>query len=161
MVRNGWDVCRSVESWSATHSIVRRGERHDWWGAERRKWHLLLDQLVVDESDLAPPIEAMRQWREQRQMAAVEWILAMRYGHRELESAPRSVLAVRYEDLLRDPETTLQSILSFCDLASDTRVVEYAARVVRKATPPDPFDVDTLVAGAFHDTLERLGYGTA
>ena len=161
VVRNGWTVCRSVERWSREHGTWRHGERHDWWGADGRKWHLLLDQVVVDEPDLAPAIEAMRQWSDQKQMAAVEWIVAMRYGHRELESAPQSVLAVRFEDLLGDPQSALRSILRFCDLAADAAVLEYAAGVIREIESVAPFEVDAAVRDAFCNTLERLGYEPA
>ena len=41
LLRNGADTCQSIAAWSA-----RLGsDRCDWWGHNRRKWHLLVEQL--------------------------------------------------------------------------------------------------------------------
>lgn len=160
VVRDGWQVCRSVERWCDAHGVDKRGEWHDWWGAGRRKWNLLLDQIAVDEPDLSPQIETMRRWQDQRQMAAIEWILAMRYGLRQLEAAPDAVSMVRYEDLVSAPAETMLETLRFCSLSEDPAVVRYATQVAHAATPGQPFDLPPAVEAAFVDVLERLGYQT-
>ena len=159
-VRDGWDVCRSVEAWSERHGVDRHGERHDWWGAARRKWDLLLDQVAAQEADLAPHVETMRAWRDQRQMAAVEWTLAMRYGLRHVAAAPESVAVVRYEQLVASPGQTLAEVLRFCSLPDDPAVIDYARRVVRPARTRGPFELEPPIAPAFGEVAARLEYPT-
>jgi hypothetical protein len=160
LVRDGWQVCRSVERWSRDHGVRRGAVRHDWWGTGGRKWRLLLDQVAVDEPDLAPHVEAMRGWRDQRQMAAVEWILAMRYGQRQMEAAPGAVAAVRYEELTRSPAAALAAVLGFCDLPAASVVADYARRVTRPPGTGAPFPLEPAVAPAFAELAARLGYST-
>jgi hypothetical protein len=42
LLRNGADICQSIENWSGAHGDAEV----DWWGLDDQKWRLLVDQLV-------------------------------------------------------------------------------------------------------------------
>lgn len=156
-VRNGWALCRSVERWSTRHRRVVGNEVHDWWGADRRKWRLLVEQLAVAEPDLEPAAAELAALEDQRQMAALEWILASRHAARQLDRSA-DILPVRYEDLTASPQATIASVLEFCQLPPDERVDTYCRDAVRPAAPAPPFALPRALEGPFRRVLERWGY---
>ena len=44
LVRNGWDTCHSIATWSKRLGAQINSEKHDWWGVDDRKWRLLVEQ---------------------------------------------------------------------------------------------------------------------
>lgn len=157
VVREGWSVCRSVERWSRAHGRSVRGETHDWWGAGRRKWRLMLEQLVTREPDLAGQRTRLQTLDDQRQMAALEWILASRYARRALD-ADEPISVVRYEDLTADPIPTVERLLEECGLRPHPRIESYCRRAVRPGAPGDPFELLPVLARPFAEALAWWGY---
>ncbi|MDX1645012.1 MAG: sulfotransferase [Thermoanaerobaculia bacterium] len=156
-VRNGWAVCRSVERWSTRHRRTVGDEVHDWWGADRRKWRLLVEQLAAREPDLEPAAAELATLEDQRQMAALEWILTSRHAARQLERSA-DILPVRYEELTASPLATIASVLEFCHLPSDERVDAYCRDAVRPAEPARPFALPEALEEPFQRALEQWGY---
>lgn len=160
LVRNGWDTCHSIEGWSARLGKQIGEESHDWWGVDRRKWNLLIDQIVPEHQDLAPHAAAMRSWTKQADMAAVEWIVTMREGLRLLQEYPADVMRVDYEKLCRDPRQIMQEIATFLELAAgDEPFLDYAEQTLKPLPDRQPFALSPLTMGAFEETMEQLGYG--
>ena len=58
-VREGAATCASIRHWSERLGTKVRGEKHDWWGADDRKWHLLVEQIIPEHPDLAAHAEKM------------------------------------------------------------------------------------------------------
>lgn len=158
LTRNGRDVCQSIHRWSERHRVHRRGETHDWWGADRRKWRALLEQLVPGEPALEERAGQLAQFDDDRQMAAVEWCLAMRAGLREAERFPDLVHLFRFEDLTRRPAEQIGRIMAFCQLADDPVVERYAVDAIRPPAAYDRFDLDPAIAPLFEDQMTALGY---
>lgn len=157
VVRDGWTVCRSVERWSRAHRRVVRGETHDWWGAERRKWRLLIEQLVPREPDLAAEVNRLSSLDDQRQMAAVEWILAGRHARRA--GANRDdPLVVRYEDLTGDPVGALERVCRHCELVFDDRLASYCRHAVHAGPLAEPFELSPALERPFRRALAEWGY---
>ncbi len=160
LVRNGYDTCASIDSWSARHgeagpdSVIT-----DWWGTNRRKWHYLVDQLAAGDTDLAPALDAIRDFDKQADMAAVEWLLTMREGLRARQQSPADMLLLRYEDLLTQPVDSMREVLEFCELAAAPAVIEYARENLR---PPQHRDkaltLHPAIEEPFARTLAELGY---
>ncbi len=158
LVRNGWDTCRSIEEWSRRLGGDRDGVSHDWWGVDRRKWRLL-QELVATEPLLAAHAEELARVTDHREMAAVEWVVAMQEGRRQLAADPARVLRVRYEDLASaDPVPALREVLRFCELPEDARLFDYARRVLLPARSAPPVALGPALAPAFRQTLAALGY---
>ncbi|MBT8421961.1 MAG: sulfotransferase [Gammaproteobacteria bacterium] len=162
LVRNGMDTCLSVSAWSDRHGATTSGERSepaaDWWGVGRRKWSLLIDQLLEDNSALAPHKEALRQLNNQTDMAAVEWILTMREGLRHMRSDAESFCMVRYENLTNAPDSELRRLLAFCQLEDDPVLRDYGERVLRAAPPKPAVALDERLSGEFSAVMRELGY---
>ncbi len=160
LVRNGWDTCASIKGWSKRLGQKNGTETHDWWGANRRKWHLLLDQLVPEHTDLAPHVDAMRNWNKHSDMAAVEWILSMREGMKLIQKDPDNIMRVNYEDLCKRPREELQRISDFLDLEHDEVFYEYAAETLNPVPARPAIKLDVTIKSAFLKTMSDLGYHT-
>lgn len=158
LVRDGWDTCQSIEGWSARRGRVRGGERHDWWGVDDRKWHLLVDQVALGDPVLRDAVPHLRKTTEHRVRAAVEWTLTMRAGLEILRLQPESMRLVRYEELTRRPRETLPQVLSFCDLRPDPVLIEYATRVLHSTPPREKYVLPHWLGPAFEKTMTQLGY---
>jgi len=159
LVRNGWDTCQSIESWSNRLGEQVGSETHDWWGVDRRKWDLLVEQLVPEHPDLAPYAEEMRGWSSQADMAAVEWIVTMREGMRLQQQNPNDVMRINYEDLCRSPCVLLDSVTSFLELAQgDELFLRYARQTLKSTPDKEPFRLNALIDEPFRQTMLQLGY---
>lgn len=159
LVRNGWDTCHSIDSWSKRLGTANSNEIHDWWGVNRRKWNLLLEQVVCKHDDLVIHIDAMRNWTRQVDMAAVEWIVTMREGMRLLKLYPNIVFRVTYEELCANPKLVLTDICKFANLAlNDHRFYYYAEHTLKPTTDRKYFELNNLIKNQFIQTMNELGY---
>ena len=161
IARGGWDTCGSIRGWSARLGETRGGELHDWWGADGRKWRLLVEQIVPEHPDLAPHADEMMGWTAQEHRAVVEWIVTMREGLALARAHPDCVLHVPYEALCADPRGWMTRIAAFCGLAQDETFVEHAARTLSPAPPRAPFALPACLDAPFAQTMAALGYGGA
>lgn len=158
LTRNGWDTCHSIDTWSTRLGVIEDSETHDWWGTDNRKWSLMCEQLVREDSELALLLPQIKLLRNHIDMAAVEWILTMREGVRLRQSIPASVHTVIYERLVESPNETLQALLNFCDLPDDAAFFEYAERILRPAPAKKPYQINPILMPAFTETMVALGY---
>ncbi len=158
LVRNGWDTCHSIKGWSKRLGDQVGGEIHDWWGVNRRKWNLLVEQLVPEHPDLALHAESMRNWTDQTDMAAVEWIVTMREGMSLMAEHPDNIMRVVYEDLCDGAQENLNGILDFLELRRDEKFMHYATETLKQTVNCLPFELHPLIVHAFNDTMRRLGY---
>lgn len=159
LMRSGWDTCHSIETWSRRKGVDARGEVHDWWGADRRKWELMVEELVLADPELGSIHELVGSLTEHLPMAAVEWVVTMREGLRRSREHPHAVLPLRYEDLVSSPRAKLQELLGFCELPSDERFVAYGEQTLSPAPPHPRFDLPAPLRELFDRTMAELGYG--
>ena len=158
LVRNGWDTCHSIATWSKRLGIHVNGEKHDWWGVQDRKWRLLVEQLVKTDPVLSKIADEVKHFERHLDRAAVEWILTMQEGIRLMESSPDCTYFVRFEDLTARPDETLSALCDFCELPTDNRFREYARQTLHPVPSRKPFDIHPKVALIFHETMKELGY---
>lgn len=159
LVRNGLDTLRSVAGWSGSHGTRVNIETHDWWGADKRKWKLLVDQVVAEDTLLSPVIDQVAKLRRQEDMAAVEWIVTMREGLDLLKNLPDAIHMVRYESLVEKPEETLGTLLEFCELPEDATMLRYARKVLSPPPEKQPVVLHPAVETPFRQTMRQMGYG--
>lgn len=158
LVRSGWDTCHSIEGWSDRLGQTVSGEVHDWWGADRRKWNLLVEQIVPEHADLAEHAALMRTWSNHSDMAALEWIVTMREGLELQGRYPQDLLTVNYERLCRDPRQVMGEIGNFLGLGQDETFMGYGQQVLRPVKAKPPFRLDPAIGPQFLETMRRLGY---
>jgi len=159
LTRNGWDTCNSISNWSDRLGLKVKSEIHDWWGKDRRKWNLLIDEIVLEHSDLAPLIPQIHDLSNQSDMAAVEWIVTMREGLKLQEQFPNDILQIQYEALCLTPTTILNEILNFIELSvDDTKFFLYAQSTLQPAHPKKPFELNKLIEKPFYEVMYNLGY---
>ena len=130
IIRNGADICRSIETWSSKNGTSQA----DWWGRDGQKWDLLVDQLIRPDPHFAPLIPVLGQLDAQVDRAAVEWIVSMRQALDLQSTAAGALYFIRYEDLVANPEQQMKDLLKFCNLADDPVVIRYA-----KSQAPEEF----------------------
>ncbi len=158
LIRNGWDTINSIITWSRTNRIVRKGCLEDWWGLNRRKWKLMVDQLVPQEPLFENCKNEIRSFTREEDMASVEWIISMQEGIRSLKSWPGSIIAIYYEDLIHNPKRELEKIVSFCDLIPDAKFINYANRTVNINKPRSRIEISKHILNAFEVTMQTLNY---
>lgn len=158
LVRNGWDTCASIDKWSDRLGKQKNGKTHDWWGVNRRKWNLLVDQLVPEYADLAMHQDEMYCWDNHTDMAALEWIVTMREGMRLEREYPDSVMRVNYEELCLQPDEVLSQMISFMGLGDDPVFLNYAKQVLQTGRQHKPFELAPELKEAFQNTMRGLGY---
>jgi hypothetical protein len=158
LVRNGWDVARSVTAWSQRAGGQVGSEMHDWWGVEQRKWHLLVRDVVDHDPLFANALEEIAAFTRHEDMAAVEWIAAMQEGLRLMQSMPDRIHQVRFEALTSRPERTLKDLLAFCELPGDSLLLSYAQRVLVPIPTKQPIALPQVIETPFTETMKALGY---
>ena len=158
LVRNGWDTCHSIAAWSERLGIQVKGETHDWWGVDNRKWDLLVEQLVTTDDDLKDTVAEIRNFDRHLDRAVVEWVVTMREGLNQEQSFPDCTYKVHFEELTTQPKKTLASLCDFCELPIDKTFIDYAQRTLHPVPPRIPFDLHPKIAPFFHDTMGKLGY---
>ena len=156
--RDGWDTCASIELWSSRLGQTVATERHDWWGVDRRKWRLLVEQIIPEHPDLAPHSQSLLAIDDHKVMAAVEWIVTMREGLRLAREHPDFVMHVPYDDLCGSSRSAAGKIVDFAGLASDDVYLQYASDVLAPTPPRQTFKLPDFIAGPFADTQRALGY---
>lgn len=158
LVRNGSDAVHSIEGWSRRLGKRTGGDVQDWWGSNNRKWHLMVEQLVPEEGSLAGKAGEIASLTRHADMAAVEWIVTMQEGLRQVERHPDCFYLLRYEDLVRDPVHELSNLLDFCGLRQDGAVLDFAAKKLRGVPERPPPDVHPALRQPFQKTMRQLGY---
>ena len=158
LIRDGRDTCHSIQSWSKRMGQRAGDETHDWWGVDRRKWRLLVKQLVPEHPDLAKHQEIIYQLVNQADMAAVEWIITMREGLSLIDSDPGNVMAVRFEELCRQPDIVLSKICSFLDLRNDDVFFAYGKKTLHSVPFAGTLTLHPILSGPFNFMLDKLGY---
>ena len=159
LVRNGWDTCHSIEQWSMRLGVQKRGEVHDWWGLNRRKWNFMIDQLVNEDEAFHQIKDVIPSFSQHTDMAAVEWVVTMREGLRQMKTHGDCIRMLRFEDLATNPRRRLQDLLKFCDLSPDETFFRYAERTLRPTAPHPQGELHHAIHPLFEETMRDLGYG--
>ena len=158
LVRNGANMCQSIQRWSQSHAKANPDHTDDWWGRDRRKWHILLDEVVAPDPIFAPMMAQIRTFKHQTDMAAVEWIATMREVLRLQGDGHENLHIVRYEDLIAEPRPTMLKILDFCGLSHEPVMLAYAVSVLSQKSSHNPVHLHPCIQPAFDTTMEALGY---
>ena len=161
LIRNGWDTCHSIATWSKRLGVQVNSEKHDWWGVDDRKWRLLIEQLVKTDPIFAEmETDDIKHFERHLDRAAIEWIVTMQEGIRLMQATPDYIHLVRFEDLTLEPDKTLTALCDFCELPTDSTFYEYARQTLRPVPARKPFDVHAKIAPVFHDMMRQLRYNS-
>ncbi len=160
LIRNGYDTIASIASWSLRNKKKVGKELHDWWGVDNRKWHMLLEQIVPFDDRLSPYQDRISKFNSQEEMAAVEWIISIREGLRNLACLPDSIYPLYYESLTRNPREELLKLIEFCGLEENEVFLSYAEEVLIPAKPKSIVPLPDFLRDAVEETNQELGYTT-
>lgn len=160
LVRNGWDTCHSIATWSERFGKKVNGETHDWWGIEDKKWNLLVQQLVDTDDELNSYVEEIQIFDRHLDRASVEWVVTMREGLNQLQNLQDLIYTIRFEELTSKPIEVLTALCEYCELSLDSTFIDYAHHTLHPLPPRIPFDLHPKIVPIFHDTMARLEYNT-
>ena len=158
LTRNGYDALRSITRWSQKSGRETSQGLEDWWGLDRRKWNLLVRDVVAKDDALADRAEAIKKITRHEDMAAVEWVVTMRKGLQLKQQNADSLHFVPYESLCQDPEAVLREVCTYCELPEDKKFLDYAKRTLSPVPARAKTELDPLVEDVFLDTMQRLAY---
>lgn len=158
LIRDGWDTVGSIVSWTNQNKVTKDGVIEDWWGLNQRKWNLMIDELVPEEPLLADAHSEIRQFTRHEDMAAVEWIVAMQRGLREMATHGKAFYRLPYERLTTQPRKTLTELLEFCELPEDPVMLSYGEQVLSPNKRKPPVPLQTVLHEPFRRTMDDLGY---
>ncbi len=160
MVRNGWDTASSIEAWSHQKGRTVKGDVENWWGKNDRKWSLLLDEIVLQDTIMSKYYDHLKLMTCEKNKGLIEWILAMKEAISVQERYPTDVQLIHYEDLVENPQSILREVFEFHQLRYDNSVIKYADRVVRKSNKVSRFDIDKEIFPHFDHIMSKLGYSS-
>ena len=156
--RNAADTIASTTNWTVKHRIEESKE--DWWGVDGRKWKLLVEQVVPQDEDLSNHVEIVRGLTSESDKAAVEWIVSMNHGLKQILKYPDCVLRIRYEDLCENSNHELKRICDFAGLPVDEKMLAYGRQTIKKQNVHHHPKVHPVLAEAIRKVSHRLGYGS-
>jgi hypothetical protein len=153
LVRNGWDTIHSISNWSQHEGEQARVESHDWWGVDRRKWNILVRDIVAEDDKLSEKKNEIIHFKNQQDMAAVEWMVTLREGQKLLDSSSYQVHQTKYENLVNDPEKILKNLLMFCELPEDDKFIAYAKRTLLPVPRRSTVDLHSAIKDPFTELV--------
>ncbi len=161
LARDGSQTAASIEKWSQSHSVETSDQSHDWWGADDRKWHAIVEQLIPGDPDLAPHQEVLHEVTDHRLRAGVEWVLSMREGLK-LKNAisPDRFLHLDYQSLCEDPKAEMARIFDFAGLCHDPVCQEYAKTILHVPKDHGQAEWPEWFQPIFDDTQNQLVQNT-
>jgi hypothetical protein len=158
LTRNAADTISSTFKWSQTHGDAVKNE--DWWGVNGMKWNLMVEQVVPKDELLSPHLDVIRGLKSDIDKAAVEWIVSMNQGLKEILKYPDRILRVRYEDVCKNSDHELGRICDFAGLPRNELVFEYGRQVIKEQTTHKIPEVHPLLKTIIEKVSHKLGYGT-
>lgn len=158
LMRNGWDVCASIDLWSKRLGKQRDGEIHNWWGVNNRKWNIMVAELIKPDPKLAQLLPCIDSGLSHLDMSAIEWIVTMREGMKLKKLYPDLIYPIKYEELAQDPRNVLRNLISYCELRDDEQFFRYAVQVMRPVINKKPLGLHSLIQPLFKKTMDEAGY---
>ena len=158
IVRNGYDTCVSIDTWSAKKGKSGEHETTDWWGKDRRKWNLLIDEVAQQDDLLGKCHDELRKLKDHKNMAAVEWYLSMKEGAKLLEERTENIHLIKFEELTHHPIKTLQSIVEYLQLPEDQKMLQYAHKIVRPVGKKKKFELHPCLLQGFEEMMRYYHY---
>lgn len=158
VTRNGLNTAASIEKWSIMNGRKKEDVLEDWWGKNQRKWNILVDELIREDDVLGEHVNSFADMKDDKNRGAAEWYLSMKEALRLQQVYPDTVKIMRYEDLTREPVETLQTISKFLQLEPDSKVLEYAEKIVKHSDEISQVKLHEVLHQPFMDVMHRLGY---
>lgn len=165
IIRDGRDVVRSIRRLSRNNSyaVTGKGRLNQWWGRELHKWNGLLEKRE-DLPQLHDLIDELAECgADYTCMAVFEWVAsvqAARTHASQLDS--ESYYELHYEDLVADPVSVVNALLSWLGLPCDEEVVVRADRETRRhareGPSPGRLQLPPKLGAAFRKVLQQCGY---
>lgn len=116
IVRDGVDVAYSIERIALTSSykIASQPQLNQWWGVRNYKW----EALSRDGVSAGYYPDDVAQLYDHRSKGAYEWLVSLGEVDRWRDELSDRLYEITYNQLITQPEATLQGICNFLELDS-------------------------------------------
>lgn len=158
IVRDGRDTSLSVGRWCKKHTQHYKDETHDWWGINKRKWHIMVDELVKSDPEFKSIWDVVDTIQSNTDMAAVEWMVTMKEGFKQSSLYPESFYTLKFEDLVLEPQKYLKEITEFCELRHDNVFLSYAKEHLLPLPPKPSLELNDGLVTPFNEMIKHTGY---
>jgi len=130
--RDPYETINSISKWSQRHGKISGDNMEDWWGLHNRKWDILVEETIIPNHNYTDIKNKLDKFKSDNlTKAAVEWIVTMDYGYKQLSNF-NNIFLIDYEDLVFDSEKKLRALLNFIKVPKDNNVINYARSVLTK-----------------------------
>jgi hypothetical protein len=157
IVRHARDVALSLETAVKRWFRPERGYPSDYWESN---WnYLMFEDYAESQPELRNELHLVRTQTDNYARSLFVWLCSVWEGHQAgQELGPETLLQLRYEDLIRNPETELGRVLEFLGEPIHEKTFKRAGAVlhnrsIRKADPRP--ELTDALAGKM---LRELGY---
>jgi len=158
IVRNGIDVCRSIEQLATEqpYRMAFKPRYNQWWGEDCAKWRALSEEgpargYFPTEADLLTT---------NAQRGAYEWLTSLGEADRWRGALGDRLLEIRYPDLTSDPHASLLRLCDHFGVAAPGAWLDRALPLVgpERVRKRGPIALPPEMARAFNALQERYEF---
>ncbi|MCW5774845.1 MAG: sulfotransferase [Phycisphaeraceae bacterium] len=158
IVRNGIDVCRSIEQLATEqpYRMAFRSHYNQWWGEDGAKWRAL--------SEEGPPrgyfADGVSRLATDAQRGAYEWLTSLGEADRWRDRLGERILEVRYPDLTADPRVWLARLCAHFGVDAPNEWLESVVKLVgpERVRTRTPIALPPEMATTFNEYQGRYGF---
>ena len=158
IVRNGIDVCRSIEQLATLqpYRMAFRSRYNQWWGEDGAKWRALSEE-GPKRGYFANEVARLV---TDAQRGAYEWLTSLGEAERWRDRLGERLLELRYQDLTTDPRGCLARLCEHLGVAAPVDWLESVAQLVgpERVRARTPITLPPGMADAFNSSQERYGF---
>ncbi len=158
IVRDGVDVCRSIDRLATTNTyrIAGKPTLNQWWGVEDAKWRA----LAGDGAAAGYYPKQVDGLRDHLVRGAYEWLVSLHEVERMRDMLGERLLDISYSTLTADPETALRQICTFLGLDAPPAWLQTAAATVDplRSNEGEAVVLPAPMARAFNEFQARFGF---
>lgn len=158
LVRDGVDVCRSIDKLASTNTyrIAGKPALNQWWGVNDAKWKA----LARDGTAAGYYANEIGNLETHLSRAAYEWLVTLSEVDRWRDSLGDRIKEISYEGLSANPECTLKNLCEFLEIDSPSSWLGGAVSAIR--SPPQKQDstlnLPPAMCEAFNRYQQKYGF---
>ena len=158
LVRDGVDVCRSIERLANTNSykITGKPQLNQWWGINHSKWKA----LARDGANAGYYTDEINFLQTNVSKGAYEWLVTLGEIDRWKQSLGNRFWEVSYEELTASPESVLSQLCDFLEITAPSHWFQNSISTIQvyRRNHNTPLALPTKMCQAFNQYQQQYGF---
>ncbi|KST63324.1 sulfotransferase family protein [Mastigocoleus testarum] len=158
IVRDGVDVCRSIQRLASTNSykIAGKPALNQWWGVDYAKWKA----LVRDGTAAGYYSDEVYSLENHLSKGAYEWLVTLHEIDSWKQNLGEQLQEITYDTLIAQPESTLKNLCVFLNIDSPQSWLDDAAGAItsRPHNRGTNLNLPPKMLTSFNQYQERYGF---